>query len=125
MNFIEKVKFCLKSNLVAGEKLQHRHLGPVTFTDACAEMEKRDGKIDTLYIEHDGEIKEVTLKLIERDTPEGQVLRMTDAYPELTELIRIAEPLWKDNGPTIHWGFDKKVMRDTINARLLVQIKED
>jgi hypothetical protein len=85
--FLERIEFTLKRSLFSGEKLRHRILGPVTFTEACKKMEEKDGMHQSLYVEHEGEIKEVSLSLIERNTPAGMVYRMNRLDPQLNEVL--------------------------------------
>ena len=61
-----------KTTLKAGDKLAHKMLGVVWYTEQCEAMEivtgnaSCDGPFGSLYVEHDGDIKEVTLSLLER-----------------------------------------------------------
>lgn len=55
-----------KSQLKVNEPLLHRHLGIVRFTQECERLEEMHGTPDTLYVSDAGEIKEVTLALLEQ-----------------------------------------------------------
>jgi hypothetical protein len=78
----------LKRSLVPGTQMFHRHLGDCVFTEACKQMELVDGSIDTLYIEHDDELKEVTLNLMCRyeDSDESKV-QMHELTPRTKALL--------------------------------------
>jgi hypothetical protein len=89
-SYITDVEQRLKRSLKVGDKIQHSRLGHVVFDEHCAEMEKRDGQPTSLYVYHDGDIKEVTLTLIERITNDGRFLRMEVLSDKLAEdLVKV------------------------------------
>lgn len=45
-------------------KANHKILGIVEITEACEQMQKQNCDSTTMYIEHDGEIKEVSKTLV-------------------------------------------------------------
>lgn len=94
--YIEHVKSLLKKNLIVDEVLTHRLLGRCVYTAACREMEKRVGSDFTLFVEHQGEIKEVTLRLMEHDI-DGQVLRLQELTSPLAEALQEATMLLSDD----------------------------
>jgi len=50
-----------------GDKLFHRALGRVEFTEACdAMMRNFHGDPTSMFVEHDGEMREVSIHLVER-----------------------------------------------------------
>jgi hypothetical protein len=55
-----------KNQVKAGEWLLHRHLGMVKFTSECQRLEQTHGTPTTMYVAYSGEIKEVTLALLEQ-----------------------------------------------------------
>lgn len=67
-----------KSTLVAGEILDHLHLGQVVFTQTCQELERLDGEPSSLFVEDHGEVKQVTLRLIQRRSKGGHYIRMVE-----------------------------------------------
>lgn len=104
-SLLKDVKFAMKRDLKPGEKLTHVNLGTCSFTESCAEMEKRDGTMSTLHIDHHNDIKEISLNLITRELPTGRVVRLQEETPELvaaiaeadeflhSEAVRAAEPM--------------------------------
>lgn len=65
-----------KSSLIAGEILDHLHLGQVVFTATCQELERLDGEPSSLFVQDGDEVKQVTLGLIQRRTKGGHYIRM-------------------------------------------------
>jgi len=65
-----------KSSLIAGEILDHLHLGQVVFSEICQELEKRDGEPSSLFVQDGDEVLQVTLGLIQRRTKGGHYVRM-------------------------------------------------
>ena len=59
-----------KTKLEPGTLLTHKMLGDVVYTDACHTMERytgnsaSDGPFGSLFVEHEKDIKEVTLSLL-------------------------------------------------------------
>lgn len=54
-----------KSSLKVGQYLMHSRLGVVRFTEECQRLEEMHGMPDSIYVSDAGEIKEVTLALVE------------------------------------------------------------
>jgi hypothetical protein len=57
-----------KSQLKVDEWLLHQHLGMVRYTQDCQRLEAVHGMPGTLYVNDGGEIKEVTLALLEQSS---------------------------------------------------------
>lgn len=93
--YIDHVESLLKKNVKVGEVLTHRHLGRCVYTDQCEGMEIRVGTDFAMYVEHEGDIKEVTLRLLERDV-DGQVFRMQELTPSLADALQEAKMLLND-----------------------------
>jgi hypothetical protein len=55
-----------KEKLVVGETLVHDFLGECVYTQACQKSEEEYGEKDALFVSVNGEIKLVTLALLER-----------------------------------------------------------
>ena len=49
-----------------GDKLIHRSLGDVTFTEACFLLMLKHGDSASVFVEHDGDIKEVSIALVKK-----------------------------------------------------------
>jgi len=47
-------------------KYIHRHLGEVVIDEQCLDLQKRDGTKETLFVVYQGEIREVTKRLVEK-----------------------------------------------------------
>ncbi|MBC8740446.1 hypothetical protein F6X40_27810 [Paraburkholderia sp. UCT31] len=60
-----------KSKLQVSARLCHARLGRVFFTDECLMLEKLRGRRDTLFVEFDGDVREVTLELV-HEAPSSQ-----------------------------------------------------
>lgn len=71
------IDMSLKSSLIAGEILDHLHLGQVVFTETCQELERRDGEPSSLFVQTGDEVMQVTLRLIQRRTKGGHYIRMS------------------------------------------------
>ena len=85
------VKASLKRDLKHGEQLKHATLGPVTFTESCAELEKRVGfDATSIHVEHGGECKEVSVSMIHRTLPSGHVIKMQPESQKILDVIREA-----------------------------------
>jgi hypothetical protein len=54
-----------KSQLKVGQVLIHSNIGLVRFTEECKMLEQMHGMPETLFVSDAGEIKEVTLALID------------------------------------------------------------
>jgi hypothetical protein len=55
-----------KARLKLDEVLMHQHLGIVKYTAECQRLEEMHGMPCSLYVSDAGEIKEVTLALLEQ-----------------------------------------------------------
>ena len=55
----------MKAELKPGQVLIHRTLGIVKYTETCAKLEEMHGMPETLFVSDAGEIKEVTLALVD------------------------------------------------------------
>ncbi len=47
-----------------GRAVTHRHLGPCLVTEACEYLQRTNPDTTSMYVEHDGELKEVTKALV-------------------------------------------------------------
>lgn len=56
-----------KVSLEPGDALKHFTLGPVVFTSRCANLEQEHGEEETLFVEVGGEVRCVTLALLDRN----------------------------------------------------------
>jgi len=91
---VEDIERALKRDLKDGEKLRHITLGPVVFTDSCAELERRVGHDRTsVHVEHEGNCKEVSLAMIVRTLEDGREIRLQEETPELMETLERAKEL--------------------------------
>lgn len=54
-----------KTQLKVGQVLIHSNIGLVRFTEECQKLEEIHGMPETLFVSDAGEIKEVTLALID------------------------------------------------------------
>jgi hypothetical protein len=54
----------VKSDLKVDQRLHHRILGEVIFTDDCKALEETHGVPDSLFVSERGEVIEVTLSLL-------------------------------------------------------------
>ena len=107
---LKDVEAALKRSLKHGEVLQHVTLGKVTYSESCAELEKRVGFDETsIHVEHEGECKEVSLGMIRRTLPDGRVIRMqadtdklalamagAEEFLGFTENVKSATPIVKE-----------------------------
>lgn len=48
-----------------GYEVYHKYLGVCRITHACEYMQKSNPDVTSIFVEHDGEIKEVTKALVE------------------------------------------------------------
>jgi len=55
-----------KAGFKAGERLLHAFLGDVVYSDAAAALQRLNPDPTSLFVEHDGEVKEVTAHLVRR-----------------------------------------------------------
>jgi len=93
-SLVKDIELALKRDLKEGEKLRHISLGPVVFSDHCAELERRVGHDCTsVHVEHEGDCKEVSLAMIVRTLPDGREIRLQEETPELLETLERAKEL--------------------------------
>lgn len=91
---VADIESALKRDLKDGEKLRHITLGPVVFSDHCAELERRVGHDRTsVHVEHEGDCKEVSLAMLVRTLPDGREIRLQEETPELLETLERAKEL--------------------------------
>jgi hypothetical protein len=91
---VTDIEAALKRDLKEGEKLRHITLGPVVFSDHCAELERRVGHDRTsVHVEHEGDCKEVSLAMLVRTLPDGREIRLQEESPELLETLERAKEL--------------------------------
>jgi hypothetical protein len=63
-----------KTKIKPGTQLVHKMLGSVVYTEQCEALElitgnsSCDGPFGSLFVKHNGDIKEVTLSLLHEDT---------------------------------------------------------
>ncbi len=59
-------------------KANHKHLGKVVITEHCFALKSYSTDPDTFFVEHEGEIKEVTKSLISLDETQdiGEILKL-------------------------------------------------
>jgi hypothetical protein len=87
---IEHVDHMLKRDLNVGDVLTHRILGQCTYTDECEAMEVRNGSAFTLFVNHKGDVKEVTLRMMEREI-DGHIIRFNELTPRLEDVLQLAK----------------------------------
>ena len=54
-----------KNLLVAGMQLHHTNLGNVAITEECIHLNNIASESDSCFVQHDGEIKEITTSLLQ------------------------------------------------------------
>lgn len=55
-----------KADIKIGDRLDHLILGEVEYSKECARLEEANPEDSSLHVEHEGEIKEVSLSCVER-----------------------------------------------------------
>lgn len=53
-----------QSDIEVGTKLVHKFIGDCEYTEECAFLQAVQGSDDGLYVEQDGDVKEVTFSLL-------------------------------------------------------------